>query len=135
MIIAKHINNPRTLANIMPSRSHHLKDITELVSTVFHLPETSTLIIRSLSVTRKALSVTDIMRSVRRCERGVRASLADLVNKGLLKRRVKVTDRKRLSYVYLTGPLDQLLKVTRREILNQLERLERLEGDYLHGSR
>jgi predicted DNA-binding transcriptional regulator len=120
---------------MMPSGSQHIKDITELVSTVFHLPETSILIIRSLSVTRKALSVKEIMRSVRRSERSVRASLVELVNKGLLKRRVKVTDNKRLSYVYLTGPFDHLLKVTRREILNQLERLEMLEGDYLHGNR
>jgi len=106
------------------------KDITDLVSDVFYLPMTSVHIVKALALTQRALSVTDIMKNVKRSERSIRASLVKLVKKGILKRKVQVTDNKRLSYVYFLGPLDRLVKVTRREILNQLERLERIEGNY-----
>jgi len=117
----------------MPTRPRlsHFKDITQLVSDVFDLSETSAQIIRALSATRKALSVNEIKKRLKRSERSIRGALVKLVNKGLLKRKVRVTDSKRLSYIYFLGPLERVVKVTRREILNQLEKLEKLEGNYL----
>jgi predicted transcriptional regulator len=105
-----------------------IKDLIPLLSEIFHLPGTSNLVIRTLSIYRKALSVKEIASRVRRSERSVRTSLSELVDKGLLQRRIKVTANKRLSYTYFLGHLDRLVKVARREVLNQLERLERLES-------
>ena len=108
-----------------PSR---LKGLIPLLSDIFHLPETGNLIIQALSTYRKALSVREIVSRVGRSERSVRSALSGLVEKGLLQRRIRVTENKRLSYSYFLGPRDRLVKAARREVLNQLERLERIEG-------
>jgi predicted DNA-binding transcriptional regulator len=99
-----------------------------MVSQTFHLPETGVQILETLIICRRALSVKDLVRRVKRSERSVRAALDHLVSKGVLIRKVSLTGRKRLAYLYTLGPMDRIVKVVRGEILDQLETLERLEG-------
>jgi len=106
----------------------HLKALTVMVSQTFHLPETGVQILETLIICRRALSVKDLVRRVKRSERSVRAALDHLVSKGVLIRKVSLTGRKRLAYLYTLGPMDRIVKVVRGEILDQLETLERLEG-------
>ena len=106
----------------------HIKDLTSLVSNTFHLPGTGRLILETLLATKTALSVKDLLKRVKRSERSVRGALDHLVAKGVLLRKVSLTGRKRLAYLYTIGPMDRIVQVVRGEILNQLESLERLEG-------
>jgi len=106
----------------------HLKALTVMVSQTFHLPETGVQILETLLTCRRALSVKELVQRVKRSERSVRGALDHLVTKGVLIRKVSLTGRKRLAYLYTLGPMDRVIKVLRGEILNQLERLERLEG-------
>jgi len=105
-----------------------IKDLTSLVSNTFHLPGTGRLILETLLATKTALSVKDLLKRVKRSERSVRGALDHLVAKGVLLRKVSLTGRKRLAYLYTIGPMDRIVQVVRGEILNQLESLERLEG-------
>lgn len=116
-----------------PAMSHkglkaHLRALTVMVSQTFRLPETGVQILETLITCRMALSVKELVRRVKRSERSVRGALDHLVAKGVLIRKVSITGRKRLAYLYTLGPMDRVIKVLRGEILNQLERLERLEG-------
>jgi predicted transcriptional regulator len=104
------------------------KDLTTLVSNTFHLPGTGRLILETLMASKTAFSVKDLLKRVKRSERSVRGALDHLVAKGVLIRKVSITGRKRLAYLYTVGPMDRMVKVVRGEILNQLENLERLEG-------
>jgi predicted transcriptional regulator len=121
----------------MPSKVHltHLKDLSTITVEVFRLSETSVLIINAISLDRKALPIKEIVKRVQRSERSIRSALRDLVEIGIIQRRVSVTDSKRLSYTYSIRSFDQLVDVTRREILNQLERLEQLEGKHIQSIR
>lgn len=105
-----------------------MRALTGMASHTFRLPETGVRILEALIARRKALSVKDLVRSVKRSERSVRGALDLLVSKGVLIRKVSLTGRKRLAYLYTLGPMDRVIKVLRGEILNQLETLERLEG-------
>ena len=99
-----------------------------MVSNTFHLPGTGRLILETLMGTKTALSVKDLLKRVKRSERSIRGALDHLVAKGVLLRKVSITGRKRLAYLYTIGTMDRIVKVVRGEILNQLESLERLEG-------
>jgi predicted transcriptional regulator len=114
----------------MPSKAikDQRKDLVSLVSGTFHLPGTDRLILEIVLVSKKASSVHDILARVKRSERSIRGALDNLVSKGVLIRKMSITGRKRLAYLYTIGPKDRIIKVVRAEILNQLEDLERLEG-------
>ena len=105
-----------------------VKAITTTVSGTFGLPETGRLILETLLGSTKAFSVKDLVRKIGRSERSVRGALNHLVEKGVIIRKVSLTGRKRLSYLYTIGPLDRIVKVVRGEILNQLETLEQIEN-------
>jgi predicted transcriptional regulator len=104
------------------------KEFRDLVSSTYDLPMTGRLILETLMASKTALSVKDLLKRVKRSERSVRAALDTLSAKGIIIRRVSITGRKRLAYLYTIGPMDRMVKVVRGEILNRLEDLERLEG-------
>ena len=82
----------------------------------------------TLIASKTALSVKDLLKRIKRSERSVRGALETLSVKGVIIRRVSITGRKRLAYLYTIGPMDRIVQVVRGEILNRLEDLERLEG-------
>jgi predicted transcriptional regulator len=104
------------------------KELIGLVSSTFHLPRTGRLILETLMASKAALSVKDLLKRIDRSERSVRGALDLLTAKGILIRKVSITGRKRLAYLYTIGPMDRIVKVVRGEILNRLGDLERLEG-------
>jgi predicted DNA-binding transcriptional regulator len=128
--ISKMINRPKVIGQSMSSKGlkTHLKTLMAMVSKTFRLPSTGTQILETLINCRRALSVKELVQHVRRSERSVRGALDQLVGKGVLIRKVSLTGRKRLAYLYSLGPMDRVIKVLRSEILDQLETLERLEG-------
>ena len=105
-----------------------MREFLSLVSHTFDLPLTGRLILETLVASKASLSVKDLLKRVKRSERSVRGALDHLVAKGVLIRKVSITGRKRLAYLYSIGPMDRFIKVVRGEILNQLESLELLEG-------
>ena len=105
-----------------------LRVLTAMVSQTFHLPVTGRMILETLLKAKRALTVKELVSRIRRSERSVRGSLEQLVSKGVLIRRVSITGKKRLAYLYTLGPLERIVKVLRGEILNRLARLEHLEG-------
>jgi predicted transcriptional regulator len=104
------------------------KEFLVLVASTFQLPLTGRLILETLMASKTALSVNDLLKRIKRSERSIRGALEILSVKGVIIRRVSITGRKRLAYLYTIGPMDRIVKVVRGEILNRLEDLERLEG-------
>jgi predicted transcriptional regulator len=104
------------------------KEFLVLVASTFQLPLTGRLILETLMASKTALSVNDLLKRIKRSERSIRGALEILSEKGVILRRVSITGRKHLAYLYTIGPMDRIVKVVRGEILNRLEDLERLEG-------
>ena len=128
--ISQQINIGQPMSQRMPQQGSRsmVKALTAKVSGTFGLPETGRFILETLLGSTKAFSVKDLVRKICRSERSVRGALDHLVEKGVIIRKVSLTGRKRLSYLYTIGPLDRIVKVVRSEILNQLETLEQIEN-------
>ena len=115
--------------------SDHLKlpidesDQEKTISTIIRvlgIPETGHKILEILVKTRKKLSVTELVKLLKRSERSIRAHLRVLVEKKLLEREIEVTETKKLAYRYSIRPLEALLGIVRREIVKQLEEIDTL---------
>ena len=93
---------------------------------VLGIPETGRKILVILVKTRDKLSVTELVKLLKRSERSIRAHLRVLVEKKLLEREIEVTETKKLAYRYSIRPLEILLGIVRREIVKQLEEIDNL---------
>lgn len=102
--------------------------LVTLVSRIFGLTGTDALVLGYLLEAGDSLSVQGISSVVRRSERSIRSSLGGLVARGLLTKRASVSTKKRLTYLYSSGPVERIIGVARGEVLNQLAGLERFEG-------
>jgi len=87
------------------------------------LPRTAARIVEILARSRRQLSVQEIVRRVRMSERSVRGNLALLVRRGILEKRVVVTAKKRIAYLYRLRPVDDLLRAVRRQFLRNFAAL------------
>ena len=96
------------------------------IARVLAIPETGHKILEILVKTRKKLSVTELVKLLKRSERSIRAHLRVLVEKRLLDREIEVTETKKLAYRYSIRPLEVLLGIVRREIVKQLDEIDNL---------
>jgi len=91
-----------------------VRRFSRYLADALRLPRTAARIVDLLARSRRQLSVQEIVRRVRMSERSVRGNLALLVRRGLLERRVVVTAKKRVAYLYQLRPVDELLGTVRR---------------------
>ncbi|MEM4730035.1 MAG: helix-turn-helix domain-containing protein [Thermoplasmata archaeon] len=104
----------------------NLRDFAAEVTRGLGFPRACASIIEILATQRGWLSFAELSRRVRISERSLRSHLQTLVNRGVLRRVVSVTPRRRLAYKYCIAPLSEILAMLRAEVLRRIERLKRV---------
>ncbi|MEM2869801.1 MAG: helix-turn-helix domain-containing protein [Thermoplasmata archaeon] len=104
----------------------HLRAFAAEVTRGLGFPRGCAAIIEVLAAHGRRLSFAEISRRVRISERSLRSHLQTLVNRGVVRRVVSVTPRRRLAYKYYIAPLSEILAMLRAEVLRRIERLKRV---------
>ncbi|MGQ9583201.1 MAG: helix-turn-helix domain-containing protein [Thermoplasmatota archaeon] len=104
----------------------HLRAFAEDVTRGLGVPKACAAIIEVLALHRRRLSFSEISNRVRMSERSLRSHLQTLVRRGVLKRAVSVTPRRRLAYEYYIAPLGDIVAMLRDEVVSRIERLRRV---------
>jgi predicted transcriptional regulator len=92
---------------------------------VLRIAPTGRKILEVLIQKKKKLPIGKIISLVGRSERAVRAHLKDLLNLGLVCREAHVTKHKRVAHLYFTPAIDDMIKSTKKVILERLRDLEK----------
>jgi len=113
----------------------HLRNFAGEVTRGLGIPRACARIIEVLAIKRRKLSFHELAESVKMSERSLRSHIRILVGKGILRREVAVTPRRRLSYEYYIVPLQELLAMVRNELAKRLSRLEKLSSEVRTGKK
>ncbi len=108
------------------SAQPHLRAFAEEVTRGLGVPRACATIIEVLALHRRRLSFSEISMRVRMSERSLRSHLQTLVRRGVLRRAVSVSPRRRLAYEYYIAPLSEIVAMLRGEVLSRIERLKRV---------
>jgi len=110
--------------NVMRMRKSELKPIAE-ISDILGISATGRKILNLLVRTRKKLSVSEIIKRVKKSERSVRAHLKALTKLKLIRREITITKKGKLAYRYFVSRAGDLVKSVREETLRRLRDLEK----------
>ena len=108
----------------MRMRKSELKPIAE-ISDILGISATGRKILNLLVRTRKKLSVSEIIKRVKKSERSVRAHLKALTKLKLIRREITITKKGKLAYRYFVSRAGDLVKSVREETLRRLRDLEK----------
>jgi len=113
----------------MREMSKKPNDLIAEISGILGVPATGRMILNSLR-NGKMLSVSEITSGIKRSERSVRSQLKILTKLELIRRKITITKKGRLAYLYFAPQMNELIETAKREILRRLRRLEmRMKGD------
>lgn len=108
----------------MRVKEGELSSIAE-ISDILGISTTGRKILSLLVITKKRLSVPEIIARTKRSERSIRTHLKALTKLKLIRREMTITRKGRLAYRYFALRASDLVKSVRKETLGRLRKLER----------
>jgi len=103
-------------------RNNHLERTAKEFSEISSLPQTSSNILVAIAKEGKLL-ISEIAQKVKKSERIVRKHVGALLEKGFIERKIKITRNNKLAYNYSLRPINEIVKIVRRDLTLKLNRV------------